>query len=76
MNTTKPQIPINKSIVNIYIIVSKIFNTLLGKQTFLTSEILEFFDVELKYSNTKIVNTLDYKFIDISDSIEKTLNKK
>ena len=72
MNTTKPSIPINKSIVSIYLILSKLINSIIGKKTLLTNEMVEFLDGDLNYSNQKIQNKLNYQFIEFSKSLEET----
>ena len=73
MNTTKPSVPINKSIVSIYLILSKLINSIIGKKTLLTNEMLEFLDGDLNYSNQKIKNKLNYQFIEFSKSLEETI---
>lgn len=73
-NTSKPSIPISRSVVNIYLIGAKIFNTIIGQNTLLSREMLDFLDGKLKYSNQKITKKLNYKFIDFKRSLEDTIN--
>jgi len=75
MNTKKPIIPIKKSIVNIYLLLSKVINSVIGKNTLLTNEMLEFLDGDLNYSNKKIQNILNHQFIEFNKSLEETIKK-
>ena len=74
MNTKKPSIAINRSIVSIYLILSKIFNSIIGKKTLLTTEMIDFLDGKLQYSNKKIKLKLNYQFIELEKSIKDTMN--
>lgn len=67
-----PHIPVTRFLINLAIAGSKIKSLFTGKAPFITRELGAIADKTFLYENKKIVNTLNYKFRPIDDTIAWT----
>ncbi len=76
LKNKKPSVPISRKIIKFYLIISNLYSFIFRKKPLFTSEMLDFIDKKLNYSNQKIVNKLNYNFIKFEKSLDDSIETK